>query len=119
MSSSVPGKRSHENRLCAICILIFKISSQEKKSNADRYQYYLKRQENKNSLTDSEYIQDIGESLLESSVIQSSTLSAATEDISNEDSLLIFYISGENPAKKYMEKSVPTDKIKFLPKVTI
>ena len=52
-------------------------------------------------------------------MIQSSARSAATEDISNEDPLLIFYISGENPAKKYMEKSVPTDKIKFLPKVTI
>ena len=65
MSSSVPGKRSHENRLCAICILIFKISSQEKKTNADRYQYYLKRQENENSLIDSGSIHDVEEPLLE------------------------------------------------------
>ena len=65
MSSSVPGKRSHDNRLCAICILIFKIASQEKKSNADRYQYYLKRQENENSLTDSGSIHDVEEPLLE------------------------------------------------------
>ena len=93
--------------------------AKKRKASTDWYQNYLKRQENKNSLTDSEYIQDIGESLLESYVIQSSARSAATEDISNEDPLLIFYISGENPAKKYMEKSVPTDKIKFLPKVTI
>ena len=63
----------------------------------------------------SESIHDIGEPLLESSVIQSSTLSASTEDISNEDLSLTFHVSTENPVKEYMEKSVQTDEINFLP----
>ena len=57
--------------------------------------------------------------MLESSVIQGSALSVSTDDISNEDSSLTFHVSGENPVKKYMEKSVQTDEIKFLPEVTI
>ena len=54
-----------------------------------------------------------GEPLLESSVIQSSALSASTEDICNEDLSLTFHVSGENPVQKYIEKSVQTDEIKF------
>ena len=58
----------------------------ERKVSAHRYQCYLKRQKNQDSLTDtdSESIHDIGEPLLESSVIQGLALSASTEDISNE-----------------------------------
>ena len=68
----------------------------------------------------SESIHDIGEPLLESSVIQSSALSASTEDVSNEDLPLTFHAPAENPVKEYMEKSVQTDEIKFLPgEVTI
>ena len=47
------------------------------------------------SLTDSESINDIGQPLLESSVIQSSALSASTEGISNEDLSLTFHVSTE------------------------
>ena len=37
-----------------------------------------------------------------------------------KDSSLSFHVSGGNPVKKYMEKSVQTDEIKFLPgEVTI
>ena len=54
----------------------------KRKASTDRYQRYLKRQENENSLTDGKSIHDIGEPLLESSVIQSLALSASTEDIS-------------------------------------
>ena len=58
--------------------------------------------------------------MLESSAIQSSTLSASTEDISNEDLSLAFHVSTENSLREYMEKSVQTDEIKFLPaEVTI
>ena len=90
---------------------------EKRKATAHRYQRYLKRQKYENSLTDtdSESIHDIGEPSLESSVIQSSALSASTEDISNEDSSLTFHVSGGHPVKKYMEKSVQTDEIKFLP----
>ena len=91
----------------------------KRKASTHRYQRYLKRQENENSLTDREVIHDIGESLLESSVIQGSALSVSTEDISNQDSSLTFHVSEENPVKKYMENSVQTDEIKFLPEVTI
>ena len=75
MSFSLPVKPSHD-RLCDYVpdYVPFKISSQEKKSITDRYQ---------KSLTDSESINDIGQPLLESSVIQSSALSASTEGISN------------------------------------
>ena len=53
-------------------------------------------------------------------MIQSSTRSASTEDISNEDSSLAFHVSAEIFVKEYMEKSVQTDGIKFLPgEVTI
>ena len=82
-------------------------------ASTDRYQRYLKREQNENSLTDSESIHDIGEPLLESSVIQSLALS-------NEYLPLTFYAFSENCVKKYMEKSVQTDEIKFLPgEVTI
>ena len=53
-------------------------------------------------------------------MIQSSALSASTEDVSNEDLPLTFHAPAENPVKEYMEKSVQTDEIKFLPgEVTI
>ena len=53
-------------------------------------------------------------------MIQSSAPSASTEDISNEDSSPTFHVSAENPVKEYIEKSVQTDEIKFLPgEVTI
>ena len=71
----------------------------KRKVCADRYQCYLKRQENENSFTDNE---SIGEPLLQSSVIQSSALSASTEDISNEDFSWTFHVSAGNPVKKYM-----------------
>ena len=58
--------------------------------------------------------------MLESSVMQSSALSVSIEDISNEDLSLSLHVSGGNPVKKYVEKSVQTDEIKFLPgEVTI
>ena len=103
----------------ATCILIFKISSQEKEICYRSYQCYLKNQENGNSFIDNEIIHDVGEPSSESSVMQSSALSASTVDISNKDSSLKFHISGENTMKKFMEKSVQTDEIKFLPEVTI
>ena len=118
MSFSLPGKRSHDRNSPDYVPSVFSFSkSHPKKINAstDRYQRYLKRQENENSLTDSESIHDIGEPLLESSVIQSSALSASTEDVSNEDLPLTFHARAENPVKEYMEKSVQTDEIKFLP----
>ena len=118
MSFSLPGKRSHDRNSPDYVPSVFSFSkSHPKKINAstDRYQRYLKRQENENSLTDSESIYDIGESLLEKSVIQSSVLSASTDGISNEDSSLKFHVSRQNPVKEYMQKSVQTDEIKFLP----
>ena len=48
-------------------------------------------------------------------MIQSSALSASTEDISNEYLSLTFHVSTENPVKEYMEKSVQADEINFLP----
>ena len=83
MSFSLPGKRSHDRNSPDYVPSVFSLSkSHPKKINAstDRYQRYLKRQENENSLTDNESIYDIGESLLEKSVIQSSVLSSSTED---------------------------------------
>ena len=73
MSFSLPGKRSHDRNSPDYVPSVFSLSkSHPKKINAstDRYQRYLKRQENENSLTDNESIYDIGESLLEKSVIQ-------------------------------------------------
>ena len=123
MSLSLPGKRSHDRNLPDYERSVFSFSkshSRKRKASRDRYQSYLKRQENENSLTDNESIHDIGGPLLESSLIQSSTLSASTEDISNEDSSLAFHVSAQNFVKEYMEKSVQTDEIKFLPgEVTI
>ena len=103
MPFSLPGKCSHDRNspdYVPSVFFIFKISSQD---STDRYQRYLKRQENENSLTDGENTHDIGQPLLESSVIQSAALSASTEDISNEDSSLTFHVSGENTVKKYKE----------------
>ena len=91
--------------MCHLCSHFQSIIS--RKASTDRYQRSLKRQQNENSLTDSESIHDIGELLLESSVIQSSALS-------NEDFSLTFHAFSENPVKEYMEKSVQTDEIKFL-----
>ena len=123
MSFSLPGIRSHNRNSPDYVPSVFSFSKshpKKRKASTDRYQRYLKRQENENSLTDSKSIHDIGEPLLESSVIQSLALSASTEDISNEDLSLIFHVSAENPVKEYMEKSVQTDEIKFLPvEVTI
>ena len=123
MSFSLPGKRFHDRNSADYVPPVFSFSKshpKKRKASADRYQRYLKRQENENSLTDSESIHDIGGPLLESSVIQSSTLSASTEDISHEDSSLAFHLSAENFVKEYMEKSIQTDEIKFLPgEVTI
>ena len=123
MSFSLPGKHSHDRNSPGYVPSVFSFSKshpKKRKASTDRYQRYLKRQENENSLTDNESIHDIGEqSLLESSMIQGSALSVSTKDISNEDSSLTFHFSGENSVKKYMEKSVQTDEIKFLPEVTI
>ena len=122
MSFSPPGKRSHDRNSPDYVPSVFSFSKshpKKRKASTDQYQHYLKRQENENSLTESESIHDIGAPLLESSVIQGSGLSVSTEDISNEDSSLTFHVSGENHVKKYMEKSVQTDEIKFLPEVTI
>ena len=123
MSFSLPGKCSHDRNSPDYVPSVFLFSKshpKKRKASTDQYQRYLKRQENENSLTDNESIHDIGEQpLLESPVIQGSALSVSTEDISNEDSSLTFHVSGENPVKKYMEKSVQTDEIKFLPEVTI
>ena len=122
MSFSLPGKHSHDRNSPNYVPSVFSFSKshpKKRKASTDQYQRYLKRQENQNSLTDSKSIHDIGEPLLESSVIQGSTLSASIEDISNEDSSLTFHVYGENPLKKYMEKSAQTDEIKFLPEVTI
>ena len=123
MSFSLPGKRFHDRNSADYVPPVFSFSKshpKKRKASADRYQRYLKRQENENSLTDSESIHDIGEPLLESSVIQSSALSASTEDVSNEDLPLTFHAPAKNPVKEYMEKSVQTDEIKFLPgEVTI
>ena len=118
MSFSPPGKRSRDRHSPDYVSSVFSFSkshSKKRKASTDRYQCYLKRQENENSLTDSESTHDIGEPLLESSVIQWSALSVSTEDISNEDSPLTFHVCEENPVKEYMEKSVQTDEIKFLP----
>ena len=122
MSFSPPGKRSHDRNSPDYVPSVFLFSKshpKKRKASTDQYQLYLKRQENENSLTDSESIHDIGAPLLESSVIQGSGLSVSTEDISNEDSSLTFHVSGENHVKKYKEKSVQTDEIKFLPELTI
>ena len=109
MSFSLPGKRFHDRNSADYVPPVFSFSKshpKKRKASADRYQRYLKRQENENSLTDSESIFDIGEPLLESSAIQSSALSSWKEDISNEESSLIFHVSAENLVKEYMEKSV-------------
>ena len=123
MSFSLPGKGSHDRNSPDYVPSVFSFSKahpKKRKASTDRYQRYLKRQENENSPTDSGSIHDIGEPLLESSVIKSSALSASTEDISNEDSSSAFHVSAENPVKDYMEKSVQTDEIKLLPgEVTI
>ena len=123
MSFSLPGKRSHDRNSPDSVPSIVSFSKsrlKERKASTDRNQRYLKRQEKENLLNDSKSIHDIGEPLLESSVIQISALSASTEDISNEDSSLTFHVSGENPMKKCTEKSIQTDEIKFLPdEVTI
>ena len=123
MSFSLPGKGSHDRNSPDYVPSVFSFSNahpKKRKASTDRYQRYLKRQENENSPTDSGSIHDIGEPLLESSVIKSSALSASTEDISNEDSSSAFHVSAENPVKDYMEKSVQTDEIKLLPgEVTI
>ena len=102
MSLSLPGKCSHDRNLPDYEPSVFSFSKshpRKRKASTDRYQRYLKRQENENSLTESESIHDIGGPLLESSVIQSSTLSASTEDISNGDSSLAFHVSAENSGK--------------------
>ena len=123
MSFSLPGKGSHDRNSPDYVPSVFSFSKahpKKRKASTDRYQRYLKRQENENSPTDSGSIHDIGEPLLESSVIKSSALSASTEDISNEDSSSAFHVSAENPVKDYMEKSVQIDEIKLLPgEVTI
>ena len=97
---------------------VFSISKsppKKRKASTDWYQRYVKREKNENSLTDSESIHDVREPFLESSVTKSSALSAPTEDISNKDSSLTFHVSGRNPVKKYIEKSVQRDEIKVLP----
>ena len=95
MSFSLPGKRSHDRNSPDYVPSVFSFSKshpKKRKASTDRYQRYLKRQENENSLTDSKSIHDIGEPLLESSVIQSLALSASTEYISNEDLSLTFHV---------------------------
>ena len=86
-----------------------------KKSNADRYQYYLKRQENENSLIDSGSIHDVEEPLLE-------VLWYKVRHYQPQQKIflmkilflksLTFHVSVENSVKEYMEKSVQTDEIK-------
>ena len=102
MSFSLPGKRSHDRNSPDYVLYVFSFSKshpKNRKASADRHQRYLKRQENKNSLTDNE---NIGKPLLESSVIQSLALSASTEDIYDEDLSLTLHVFGGNLVKKYM-----------------
>ena len=103
MSFSLPGKHSHDRNspdYVSSVLSFSKSHPKKRKARADWYQHYLKRQENENSLSDSESIHDIGEPLLGSSVIQSPALSVSTEDIFNEDLLLTFHVSAENPVKE-------------------